>query len=212
VLLTLRSATLSLLVPLLLATPAGAGGLFVASQDGLSVLEYDATSGAFERIVAETTSQGFQLVGGIALRPSDAVLYVSSSASGEIWRYTTSTGEVIAPAVATGLQGPRGLDFDTSGGTLYFADPRDSLAETTDSVKALALPAGSVSTLGTSAGAEFSGVAVNGAQVFATDVEGVQGRHHDPRELRRDRHGLRDQRLLEPDLRCGQARGRTGRR
>ncbi len=164
----------TLLVPslLLAASSAGAGGLFVASQESRSVLEYDATTGDFERVVVETVSQGFQTLGGIALRASDGVLHVSSSASGEIWRYATATGEAIAPALAAGLQGPRGLAFDAGGGTLFFADPKDSLAETTDSLKALALPAGTVTTLGTTLGAEFSGVAVNGAQVFATDVEG----------------------------------------
>ncbi len=136
------------------------------------MLEYDATTGDFERVVVETVAQGFQVLGGIALRPSDGVLHVSSSANGEIWRYATATGEAIAPALAAGLQGPRGLAFDASGGTLFFADPKDSQAETTDSLKALALPAGPLTTLGTSLGAEFSGVAVNGVDVFATDVEG----------------------------------------
>ena len=164
----------TLLLPLmaLAAFPAAAGGLLVAGQESRSVLEYDATTGAFERVLVETVEQGFQTLGGIALRPSDGVLHVSSSASGELWRYTTATGEVIAPALASGLQGPRGLAFDATGGTLFFADPKDSLAETTDSVKALALPGGSVSVIGTSSGAEFDGVAVNGAHVFAADVEG----------------------------------------
>jgi DNA-binding beta-propeller fold protein YncE len=171
--LAVRAApTLSLLAVLLAASPARSGGLFVASQDGRSVLEYDATSGAFERVVAESVSEGFHTLGGIALRPSDGVLHVSSTASGEIWRYATVTGEVIAPALASGLQGPRGMAFDASGGTLFFADPKDSQADTTDSLKALALPAGTVTTLGTLAGAEFCGVAVNGAEVFATDTEG----------------------------------------
>jgi DNA-binding beta-propeller fold protein YncE len=164
----------TLLVPwLLLAAPAaGEGGLFVAGQESRSVLEYDAATGAFERVVVETVDQGFQTLGGIALRPSDGVLHVSSTASGELWRYATASGEVIAPALATGLQGPRGLAFDAGGATLFFADPKDATAATTDSLKALALPAGTVSVLGTSAGAEFDGVAVNGEQVFAADVEG----------------------------------------
>ena len=167
-----RAATLSLLWTSILSAPAGADGLFVASQGGQAVLEYDATSGAFERVFAATLTQGFQTLGGIALRPSDGVLYASSSASGEIWRYATATGQVIAPAVATGLQGPRGIAFDASGGSLYFADPRDPLSPSTDSVKALAVPAGTVTTLGTSTGAEFCDVAANGSQVFATDCEG----------------------------------------
>jgi DNA-binding beta-propeller fold protein YncE len=168
-----RIAPTLLVAWLLLAAPAaGAGGLFVAGQESRSVLEYDAATGAFERVVAETIDQGFQVLGGIALRPGDGVLHVSSTASGEVWRYATPTGEVIAPALATGLQGPRGLAFDATGATLFFADPKDASAATTDSLKALALPAGTLSVVGTTANAEFEGVAVNGAEVFAADVEG----------------------------------------
>jgi DNA-binding beta-propeller fold protein YncE len=166
------AATLFAPALLLAASAGGSGGLLVASQQSRSVLEYDAATGGFERVVVETVTQGFQTLGGIALRPSDGVLHVSSSASGEIWSYATASGEVIAPPLATGLQAPRGLAFDASGSTLFFADPKDSLAETTDSLKALELAGGSVSTLGTLPGAEFSGVAVNGAQAFATDLEG----------------------------------------
>lgn len=169
----MRVAPLLLLSAVMLAAAAAAaGGLFVAGQSSRNVLEYDASTGAFEREVAKTVSQGFQLLGGIALRPSDGVLYVSSSASGEIWRYTTATGEVVAPALVSDLQGPRGIAFDASGDTLFVADPADSLSETTDSIKAVAADSGAVTTLGTTMAAEFSGVAVNGSEVFATDVEG----------------------------------------
>jgi len=166
---------ISLLLPtlvLLVAHVASAGGLYVASQNSASVLEYAATNGAFERVVAETIAQGFQNPGGIALRPSDGVLHVSSQASGEIWRYTTATGALITPALKTGLYGPRGLAFDATGATLYFADPLDDLAETADSLKQLALPGGALTVIGTSVGAQFCGVALNGAQVFTTDSEG----------------------------------------
>jgi len=152
--------------------PARAAGLVVVGQESLSLLEYDAASGAFARVVAQTTSAGFANPGGIAIRPSDGVLHVASAATGEIWRYTTATGEVQTPALRTGLQAPRGLAFDASGATLFFSDPEDSLAETTDSVKALALPAGTLTTVGTSANAEFADVAVGAAHVFASDSDG----------------------------------------
>ena len=157
---------------LLAARAASAGGLYVASQNSESVLEYDAASGAFKRVVAETIAQGFQNPGGIALRPSDGVLHVTSQASGEIWRYTTATGALITPALKTGLYGPTGLAFDAAGANLYFADPLDALAETTDSLKKLTLPGGALSVIGTAVGAEFYGVALNGTQVFATDTDG----------------------------------------
>ncbi len=165
----------ALLLPILMllaARVAGAGGLLVASQNSASVLEYSANSGAFERVFADTIAQGFQNPGGIALRPSDGVLHVSSQASGEIWRYTTATGALITPALKTGLYGPRGLGFDATGANLFFADPQDDVAETTDSVKKIALPGGALSVVGTSVGAQFCGVAVNGAQVFTTESEG----------------------------------------
>ena len=114
---------------LLVARAASAGGLFVASQNNASVLEYSSTSGAFERVLANTVTQGFQNPGGIALRPSDGVLHVTSQASGEIWRYTTATGALITPALKTGLYGPRGLSFDASARTCSLRI-RDVLAET----------------------------------------------------------------------------------
>ncbi len=166
--------TLSLLLQtlILLAAPiAGAGNLYVASQNSASVLEYDATSGAFVRVVANTIAQGFQNPGGIALRPSDGVLHVTSQASGEIWRYTSATGALITPALKMGLYGPTGLAFDAAGANLYFADPFDATAETTDSIKKLALPGGALTVIGTLVGAEFFGVALSGTQVFATDSD-----------------------------------------
>jgi len=167
-----RAVSLPLLLLVLAARTASADGLYVVGQVGQSVLEYDAASGAYERVVAETITQGFVNPGGIALRPSDGVLHVASGATGEIWRYTTATGLVILPALRTGLYGPRGLAFDATGATLFFGDPKDILAETTDSVKALALPAGTLTTVGTTMGAEFGDVAVNGAHVYASDSEG----------------------------------------
>ncbi len=168
-----RARSLLLLILVLLAArAASAGGLLVASQNSMSVLEYSSTSGAFERVFADTVAQGFQNPGGIALRPSDGVLHVTSQASGEIWRYTTATGALITPALKTGLYGPRGLAFDATGANLFFADPLDVLAETADTVKKIALPGGALSVVGTAAGAHFCGVAVNGTQVFATDGDG----------------------------------------
>ena len=100
------------------------------------------------------------------------MLHVTSQASGEIWRYTTATGALITPALKTGLYGPTGLAFDAAGANLYFADPLDAIAETTDSLKKLALPGGALTVIGTVVGAEFYGVALNGTQVFATDTDG----------------------------------------
>ena len=164
---------LSLLLPTLslAAQAAAAGGLYVASQNTQSVLEYDGGSGAFVRVVASTVAQGFENPGGVALRPSDGVLHVSGRSNGEIWRYTAATGAQITPALRTGLQGPTGLVYDTASANLYFADPLDSLAETTDTIKKLTVPGGVLSVIGTTANAEFEAVALNGSQIFATDTD-----------------------------------------
>src|SRR5262245_48967449 len=170
----MRSARPLLAVLLLFAArAASAGGLFVASQNTESVLEYSSATGAFERVLADTVTQGFQNPGGIALRPSDGVLYVTSQAlPHEIWRYTTATGARITPALVTGLFGPRGIGFDASGANLFFADPQTNLVGIANQIKKIALPGGAPSVVGTTAGANFCGVAVNGTQVFAADSDG----------------------------------------
>ncbi|MGI9591471.1 MAG: YncE family protein, partial [Myxococcota bacterium] len=107
---------LAFLLLLLLAAPALGGGLFAAGRDSRSVVEYDSASGSLTRVFAETTDDGFQNPGGIALRPTDGVLYATSRSSGEIWSYDTPTGDVLTPAVASGLFRPGGCDFDAAGG------------------------------------------------------------------------------------------------
>jgi WD40 repeat protein len=168
-----RSSTRLLLALLALHASAATGGeLFVASQDNAKVLDYDAASGAFVRVVADTVTQGFSNPGGIALNPTSGVLHVTSQATGEIWRYTTATGALITPALKTGLYGPRGLAFDATGASLFFPDPLDGTALSTNTLKKLALPSATLSVVGTATGAELSGVAVRGAQVFVSDVDG----------------------------------------
>jgi DNA-binding beta-propeller fold protein YncE len=157
---------------LVLATSASAGGLLVAGQNSRSVLEFDAQSGALARVFARTIEVGFSNPGGIALRPTDGALFVSSRGTGEIWRYDTATGDVITPAVKTGLIAPNGVDFATSGAFLYFADAKDTNSESTDAVKRLDPATAAVTTLGSTANAEFADVAVNGSDVFAVDSDG----------------------------------------
>jgi WD40 repeat protein len=170
-----RLALLALLALMVGATsvarPAAAEGLLVMSQGTLEVLQYDAGDGSFTGPFASTISEGFRFPSDIALRPSDGVLYVSSPPTGQIWSYTTASGELITPAVATGLVSPRGIDFDVSGAKLYLADAIDVLADLTDSIKVLDVATGVVTTVGTDIQANFSGVAVNGGDVFATDDE-----------------------------------------
>jgi DNA-binding beta-propeller fold protein YncE len=156
----------------LLPALAGADALYVAGQDSQSVLEFDAASGAFVGVVAETITESFRNPGGIARHPGDGSLYVASRGTGEIWRFDPDTGDLLPPVVKTGLDAPGGIDFDAAGGALYFADTKDAISESVDSVKRLDLAGGRVTTLGTTAGADFTGVAANGSAVFAVDTDG----------------------------------------
>src|SRR5258706_4153144 len=162
---------------LLLAASAPAAELLVAGQNSEAVLGFDAGSGAFARVFAQTISVGFRNPGGIALRPSDGALFVSSRGTGEIWRYDTATGAVVTPAVKTGLMTPNGIDFAASSASLYFADAKDINSESADAVKRLDLATGTVTTLGSTASAEFADVAVNGSDVFAVDNDGSRVVH-----------------------------------
>jgi sugar lactone lactonase YvrE len=111
-------------VLLLLAPVAPARGaeLFVAGQQSQNVLAFDAGTGSFAGVFADTVDAGFSNPGGIALRPSDGALFVSSRGTGEIWRYDTATGAVVTPAVTTEPTSPNGIAFSASGARLYFAD------------------------------------------------------------------------------------------
>jgi DNA-binding beta-propeller fold protein YncE len=159
-------------VGLLVAASAPAAELLVAGQDSQAVLGFDAASSAFTRVFAQTIAVGFRNPGGIALRPSDGALFVSSRGTGEIWRYDTATGAVVTPAVKTGLMTPNGIDFAASSASLYFADAKDINSESADAVKRLDVATGAVTTLGSTASAEFADVAVNGSDVFAVDSDG----------------------------------------
>jgi DNA-binding beta-propeller fold protein YncE len=163
---------LACLIVFALASRAPGASLFVASQASEAVLEFDAQTGAFTRVFAATIHDGFRNPGGIALRPTDGALFVSSRSTGEIWRYDTATGAVVVPAVKTGLISPNGIDFAVSGASLYFADAKDLNSETADAVKRLDLASGAITTLGSTANAEFADVAVNGSDVFAVDTDG----------------------------------------
>jgi DNA-binding beta-propeller fold protein YncE len=166
-----RAVVVALL--LLFAAAASRGAeLLVAGDGNRAVLGFDAASGAFARVFAQTVDQGFANPGGIALRPTDGALFVSSRGTGEIWRYVTATGALVTPAVKTGLFVPNGIDFSATGATLYFADAKDIDSESADAVKRLDVATGVVTLVGSTAGAEFADVAVNGSDVFAVDSDG----------------------------------------
>jgi len=151
------------------SSAAVAQGLFVVSQNNQKVLRYDASTGAFLDTFVSPITQGFQIPGGMALQPSSGVLFVASTATGEIWKYTMATGQVITPRLAGGLFQPGAIAFDATGANLYFADAADGLSTNTDTIKKLVVSSATVSNIATDATANWSGVAVNESYVYASD-------------------------------------------
>jgi sugar lactone lactonase YvrE len=149
---------------------ATAQGLFVVSQQNQKILHYDETDGSFIETFVEPITEGFQNPGGIAIHPSDGVLHVSSTGTGEVWKYTTSNGQVITPEVASGLISPGGIGFDATGANLYFLAAETELSTGTDTVMKMVVSSGAVSTIGTDGTANFSAVAVNGSALYASDT------------------------------------------
>lgn len=144
--------------------------LLVSSQLTQEILDYDALDGSFRGVFARTITEGFRTPGSMAARPVDGLLYVSSVATGEIWAYSTLTGEPILPAVAGGLFAPFGVAFDATGSQLYFADATSNESDFTDAVKQLDMGTGSLTIVGTDNQADLLAIAVNGSEVYATDV------------------------------------------
>ena len=131
---TFRRAFGALLLALAWPSLAAAQGLFVVSQNNAKVLKYDHQTGAFLSTFVEPITQGFQIPGGIAIHPTSGILYVSSTGTGAIWKYTTATGALITPAAATGLIQPGSVGFDPAGTNLYFVASATGLSVTTDAV------------------------------------------------------------------------------
>ena len=154
------------------SSSATADGLVVVSQNNQKILRYDEANGSFLDVFVEPVTEGFRIPAGIALRPGAGSLYVSSAGSGEIWRYETATGQALGPAVASGLLQPGGAAFDAAGDFLYFVDLADGLSVTRDAVKRLRIASGAVTTVGIEASAEFAHVALDGADVYASDALG----------------------------------------
>jgi sugar lactone lactonase YvrE len=160
---------LSLIVALFVGIPEAGAKLLVVSQGDGRVLEYDAGDGSFVEPFVEPVSEGFAFPGGIAIRPSDGALYVSSSASGEIWVYDTASGVALPPAAATGLLAPGALAFDAAGSNLYFVADVPNGPDTDAALRRLALPGGSVTTLASDATASFSGLTLEGSDLYVSD-------------------------------------------
>jgi DNA-binding beta-propeller fold protein YncE len=147
-----------------------AQGLFVVSQQNQKILHYDETDGSFIETFVEPITEGFQNPGGMEIHPSDGGLYVSSTGTGEIWKYTTSSGQVITPEVASGLISPGGIAFDAAGANLYLLAAETVLSTGTDTVMKMVVSSGAVSTIGTDGTANFSAVAVNGSDLYVSDT------------------------------------------
>lgn len=160
---------LGLIAALFAGIPEAGAKLLVVSQGNASVLEYDDADGSFVAPFVEPVSEGFAFPGGIAIRPSDGSLYVSSSASGEVWVYDTLIGVALPPPAATGVLAPGALSFDAAGSNLYFLADVPNGPDTDAAVRRLALPGGAVTTLASDATASFSGLALEGSDLYVSD-------------------------------------------
>jgi DNA-binding beta-propeller fold protein YncE len=145
--------------------------LYVLSQQTEEVLAFDENLGSFDGVFAGTITEGFRIPVGIALRPSDGSLFVSSVTTGEIWSYTTSTGLPVTPEITANLFAPGGIDFDAAGAFVYVADASTIESETSDEVKRVDVATGVATAVGSNNQADFLGIAVNGTDVFATDID-----------------------------------------
>ena len=170
----LRRARGFFLLALAWPSPAAAQGLFVVSQNNQQVLKYDHQTGAFLSTFIAPITQGFQTSGGIAIHPTSGVLYVSSTGTGEIWKYTTAKGALITPRAAGSLIQPGSVGFDSTGTNLYFVAAADGLSVGSDSVKKMVVSTGAVSNVVTDASAIFNAVTVNGSNLYVSD--GVNNR------------------------------------
>ncbi len=156
------------------SSAAAAQGLFVVSQNNSKVIKYDSQTGAFLSTFITPITQGFQPPGGMGIHPTSGILYVSSTGTGEIWKYTTATGALITPRAAGSLLQPGGLGFDSTGTNMYFVGAATGLSVTTDSVKKMVVSSGTVSNVVTDATAGFNAVTVNGSNLYVSD--GVNNR------------------------------------
>ena len=154
---------------LALASPAVGDRLLVASQNASEILEYDAADGSFVRVFTSPVTEGFTTPGGFSVRPGDGQLYISSTGTDEIWQYDTGSGTALPPALVTGVISPAGADFDASGATLYFLAADSLLSTGTDSIQALNVGSGVVSTVAVDGAANFSSISVEGSNLFVTD-------------------------------------------
>lgn len=167
---TTRAAALAIGAALLVWPAVASADLLVVSQFTSEVLAYNEADGSFSHKFVEPIADGYSNPGGMSLRTSSAELYVTSTGTGEIWRYDAALGDVITPAVTTGLIAPGAAAFDASGSTLYFLAAENEFSVGTDAVMKLVISSGNVSTLDSDATAEFSALAVNGSDLYVSDA------------------------------------------
>jgi len=153
----------------LLAAASANAQLLVVSQGDARILEYDELDGTFVAPFVAPITTGFAFPGGIAVHPSDGNVYVSSTASGEIWAYDLLTGLVAPPAIATGLLAPTAMTLDATGSNLYFLADIPNGPDTDAALRRLALPGGTVTTVSSDSAASFAGLALEGSHLYVSD-------------------------------------------
>lgn len=93
------------------------GDLYVSSRGDHKVMRYD-SSGNYLGDFVTSLSGGLIQPKGIAFSPIDGDLYVVSSTTNEILRYSGVDGSFIEEFVTTNLSTPNDIDFDVDGNLL----------------------------------------------------------------------------------------------
>ena len=94
-----------------------------SGADGIGIIRTDQPVPFFEGIVNSSTIGAW----GIAVNPANSAIYFSSHDNGAIYQLDPDTS--VATPVATGLNGPRGLEFDRFGRLFCLESGQDRVVQ-----------------------------------------------------------------------------------
>ncbi len=91
------------------------GNLYVSGRNNATVERYDGTTGASLGTFVSSGSGGMSLPEGIAFDPSGSYLYVASTGSNQVLKYSAQTGAYVGVAASAGVSGPKDVKFGSDG-------------------------------------------------------------------------------------------------
>jgi DNA-binding beta-propeller fold protein YncE len=91
-----------------------AGNLYVSGRNSNNVVKYDSNGNPQGTFIA-AGSGGLNLPEGIALDPSGTYLYVASSGTNQVLKYSASTGAFVGVLASSGLANPHYVTFGADG-------------------------------------------------------------------------------------------------